>query len=1011
MKRFTMIALFMCLLFMTSCFTTDTGMSIGRAIFSSHLSDYMKAKDNAYWTEITEEKIKHWEKAIPSYDDGSSPLTLGNIYQELGKLYLKDARIGEVPDITRKIEEQVAKIDAIGLDNLEDDGIGLTKNWYREKGTLPPSVIRHQKNFYEKLKTTPSSLMASYYTAIGDKKKAAKYRKKNQDATGMTAQMEKVKEEGQQTTYKKPALDDHSRALVALWYEYLTDGENLDERMKQFVDAPSGMDTIGQNGPVHFVKQAEIIEKYGIMASVYYQLGFFEKAYAHYKKGFELFQAIELPEEYGDFANTMTLTFTNDPFTWNILHAMILCELDDPKSIEIWDQIVLDLERRENDDSMNAQLREVRITDGMRDMILAESFKAYRKFGRTEAGFEFVETNLEERESARSSLAAESDKRNYLAGGLDMYGTYISLTKDAPGDNLGGMERAKSRAMLDLMAGGLNRIDNQDLRDVTMMQAALGPATSGKTGGSKQRALDKKLTSLKRNHPEYYTLVTTDIESPRKLASMLSKDEVALSYYVTDDAVLINVVSSKGNSVFNMFGKQVGQVVTVPISRTTLMEAVHHFRKELTEEGRQEEIKGGEVTIDYDAKTGDIIVTNMTSLPLTVLGITNDYRMLTYSSIGASVPLPGQHEIKGHSMLIKGEVKTDSIASGKRAVVSTQPQGGERPYAQRGDEDGYDYGRRTLVTVHTNLGALDIEIASIAPAGKPITSKVRKTRNILIPTSNKSLYDILIKPVEEQIAGKHLVIVPHGLLHSIPFEALKDDQGRYLIEKHVVSYTPSLNVLKLVRDKKRPKPTSLVAFGDTLGDLQFARSEVADIKTEFSQSTVLLGEQVTQSSVRSNIGRGDVVHFATHGVFDAESPLDSGLVLSSGGGTSASRENNANTQSPELLKVTDIMGLKMNPDLVFLSACDTARAEISSGDEIVGLTRGFFVAGSPSVINTLWAIDDQSTAMLAKRFYQNMFDRGMDKATSLQEAKLHLMKNGFKEPYYWGAFVLQGDWQ
>ena len=94
----------------------------------------------------------------------------------------------------------------------------------------------------------------------------------------------------------------------------------------------------------------------------------------------------------------------------------------------------------------------------------------------------------------------------------------------------------------------------------------------------------------------------------------------------------------------------------------------------------------------------------------------------------------------------------------------------------------------------------------------------------------------------------------------------------------------------------------------------------------------------------------------------------------------------------------DIMELKMSPDRVFLSACDTARAEISSDDGIVGLTRGFFVAGAPSVINTLWAIDDQSTAMLAKRFYQNMFDRDMDKAASLQEAKLYVLKNGFKDP-------------
>lgn len=1014
MKRLTLMMLCLLLAFsMASCFTTDWGMKMGRAVFSDHLNDYYKARDNAYWTEITDEKIRYWENAIPSYDDGNWPLTLGSIYKELGPLYLKSDRIGEVPDLVKKIEDQIAMIDATGLENLEDTNIGINKAWWRQHGGLSEETLRNQKYAYESLKKAPSGFMASYYTAIGDTKKAAEYRRKKEDASGITARMAEMNEEQEMAAYTKPVLDDLSRARFALWYEYLTDGENLDERIDQFAGSSSidAFENRRNSGPVHFVKQAEIAEKYGIMASVYYQLGLFEKAYTYYKKGDALFRSVDLPEEYGEFGNTLNLIYSNDPFTWDILHAMILCELDDPKSVKIWDQIVKDYERRESDDSINAQLREVRITDGMRDLILAESFKAYRKFGKTEAGFEFVETKLEERESARSSIASESDKRNYLAGGLDMYGTYIDLTKDMPADNLGGMERAKSRAMLDLMAGGLNRIDNQDLRDITMMQAALGPAASGKTGSSKKRALDKKLTSLKRSHPEYYTLVTTDVESPRKLASLLSKDEVALSYYVTDDGVLINVVGGEGGSLFSMFGKQAGQVVSVPIPKASLTEAVHAFRKELVEEGQQAGSKGGEVSIDYDAKSGDIIVTNRTSLPISVLGVTNDHRMLDSTTYGANVPLPGQSEIKGHSMLIKGEIKTDSIAPGKRAVVTAYPVATERPHNLRGNDDGYDYGSRTVVTVHTTLGSLEIEVASVAPAGKPVAARGTANRNIQIPASSKSLYDILIKPVEELIAGKRLVIVPHGMLHSIPFEALKDDQGRYLLEKHVVSYTPSLNVLKLVKDKKRPKPASLVAFGDTLGDLEFARREVADIRAEFEQATVITGEQATQSAVRSNIGRGDVVHFATHGIFNPDSPLDSGLVLSKGAGGADSGQRIADVDSLELLRVTDIMGLKMNPSLVFLSACDTARAEISSGDEIVGLTRGFFVAGAPSVINTLWAIDDQSTAMLAKRFYENMFDKGMDKAQALQDAKLYVMKNGFKDPYYWGAFVLQGDWQ
>ncbi|MGL1863362.1 MAG: CHAT domain-containing protein [Pseudodesulfovibrio sp.] len=157
------------------------------------------------------------------------------------------------------------------------------------------------------------------------------------------------------------------------------------------------------------------------------------------------------------------------------------------------------------------------------------------------------------------------------------------------------------------------------------------------------------------------------------------------------------------------------------------------------------------------------------------------------------------------------------------------------------------------------------------------------------------------------------------------------------------------------------------------------------------------------------MSQGEVIHFACHGIFNPADPLASGLIMAPTNGSAPNRLEDINPE--DLLKVTDIMGLKINPNLVFLSACDTARAKIGSGDEIIGLTRGFFVAGAPSVINTLWKIDDQSTAMLAKRFYENMLKKGMDKAEALKEAKLYVMQKGFKEPYYWAAFVLQGDWQ
>jgi CHAT domain-containing protein len=111
------------------------------------------------------------------------------------------------------------------------------------------------------------------------------------------------------------------------------------------------------------------------------------------------------------------------------------------------------------------------------------------------------------------------------------------------------------------------------------------------------------------------------------------------------------------------------------------------------------------------------------------------------------------------------------------------------------------------------------------------------------------------------------------------------------------------------------------------------------------------------------------------------------------------------------MTVGDIMNLRTAPYLVTLSACDTGLARISGGDELLGLVRGFFVAGSPSLLTTLWEIDDESTALLVSRFYENLITRGMNKAEALREAKLHLKSAGYERPFYWAGFVVQGDWR
>ncbi|MGL1863360.1 MAG: CHAT domain-containing protein [Pseudodesulfovibrio sp.] len=681
-----------------------------------------------------------------------------------------------------------------------------------------------------------------------------------------------------------------------------------------------------------------------------------------------------------------------DPFDKLVRQAIVYTNQHDQRAVAAWDAVNEEAQRIDNEGTWDGVGARGKL-DNLRAVIWNESLRAYRTLGTTEKSIEFVKKYIEKRESSRATIASESHKRSFQELGLEIYDSYIMMTAALPEENLAGMERAKSRAMLDLMSGGIDRIDNAKVREIHRLQAM--KTTEGESS-ERGFVIQGKLRELRQEHPEYYTLISSEIGDRDDLVSALEPDMIALSYYMTDDTLFINAFGSEEQTFFTSSSKMTEKVVSVPISTPEIVSAVQQFRHGLASPVQAEKPVGGRIYMEYPLRDDgeELVIVNDSPLELKVQEI--------WASLDMS-PNKVQPETSKERDQYQMSSLADTVAPGERAVVMRFLY--NRPVNQSQVSESHV----NIVIGHrikTNLGELVHKKRVRAEPGEKASVTTESRKDIVISDTHLSLYDLLIKPVEEIIKGKRLVIVPHGILHSIPFEALKDGQGRYLVEKHVVSYAPSLNVLKLSRDKKRSEPTRLVAFGDTLGDLEFARREVDAIKGEFSDSVVMLGDQVTLESVKRAMGQGDVVHFACHGIFNGSAPMDSGLVMATPSGRKVESENDL-----ELLKVTDIMSMKINPDLVFLSACDTGRAVIGSGDEIVGLTRGFFVAGTPSVINTLWAIDDQSTAMLAQRFYRNMFAGEMDKARALQEAKLYLMENGFESPYYWGAFVLQGDWQ
>ena len=176
--------------------------------------------------------------------------------------------------------------------------------------------------------------------------------------------------------------------------------------------------------------------------------------------------------------------------------------------------------------------------------------------------------------------------------------------------------------------------------------------------------------------------------------------------------------------------------------------------------------------------------------------------------------------------------------------------------------------------------------------------------------------------------------------------------------------------------------------------MRFAEREAKEVAQVYPNSSVLLREQATKARAIALGPNKDILHFAVHAEFDQENPTSSALLLA--------REGSDDGR----LKVSEIFSLNLKADLVVLSACETGLGKVSSGDEIVGLTRAFIYAGTPSIITTLWKVNDRASYELMREFYSNL--KTMKKSEALRQAQLKTMKE-FLEPFYWAAFGLTGE--
>jgi CHAT domain-containing protein len=329
---------------------------------------------------------------------------------------------------------------------------------------------------------------------------------------------------------------------------------------------------------------------------------------------------------------------------------------------------------------------------------------------------------------------------------------------------------------------------------------------------------------------------------------------------------------------------------------------------------------------------------------------------------------------------------------------------------------GSDWSGVFVVTKESIVGRhLDIPRRQLIEEVKEFRKETEEGLSIRTLTSKDyekpltELREILIKPVEQDLSGKkHLVVIPHGMLHYLPFQALRSPEGKYLIESYTMSYLPSASVLKYAREKNRGNRSDLLAVANPKTDLSplpAAELEAREVSALFSRKEVLLGSGATESKFKSEGPRYDMLLFSTHGEMIESAPLESNLRFT------------PSSQDDGKLTVSEIFDMEVKANLVTLSACETGLARGSKGgfpqgDDLVGLSRAFIHAGAPSVVASLWKVSDEATVSMMRSFYRNL--QTMSKAQALQQAQLSLAKSSAmtsSHPYFWAPFVLVGDWK
>lgn len=320
------------------------------------------------------------------------------------------------------------------------------------------------------------------------------------------------------------------------------------------------------------------------------------------------------------------------------------------------------------------------------------------------------------------------------------------------------------------------------------------------------------------------------------------------------------------------------------------------------------------------------------------------------------------------------------------------------------------------VVAQLRLRIRGLGVQAASPQAQPSGQIDFKTDPLLMNPQLRQLHQQLIEPIADLLPRnptERVIFVPQGPLFLVPFPALLDANGQYLIEKHTILTAPAIQVLELTHQQRASIRTSaaeniLIVGNPTmpkvatlepgqpavaLPPLPGAESEAKAIAQLFKTS-FLTGNQATKATVLQRMMKARFVHLATHGLLDERNGINSAVALA------------PSTTDNGLLSAIELLNLKLQAELVVLSACDTGRGKVT-GDGVIGLSRALISSGVPSVIVSLWSVPDSPTAELMIAFYRNL-RQSSDKAQALRQAMLET-KQKYPNPLAWSAFTLIGE--